>query len=487
MKKHMQRHIRRAGTWTAVAASAALLAACGGGGGSADGGTPTTVASQGVITQLGSIWVNGVHWDDSGAAIEVDDNPSGHEALRVGMVVTVEGTMDDSGNAVATRVVFDDELKGPVSGLDPAAGTFAVLGQTVHTSPDGTVFHDTGRCTGTGSGLAALADGNVVEVSGHRNAAGEVEATYVECKAPDLAAFATAQGKRKLELRATVTADPDDGATFQVGTQTVDYREAVVDDGMPPHPWSGTFVEVKCDPEARADDGIGDVTDCIDGSGVLHATKVEPAMEGLGDVDADEVEIEGFVTDFAGPSDFEVAGQPVDASGNVRFVDGTAADLADGVRVEVEGQLSAGGVLVAHKVKFKGGVRLTGVAQGGAIMGIAVTGDTLTDGQAYEVRGRWTGSAVSAVRAEPEDGFDPDDWELRAPASLAQGIADPVFELLGVQVDTTNATFEAEDDVVLTRAGFFARLTNGTGLQSVKVKGSYDGGVLTARKVEFDD
>ena len=58
----------------------------------------------------------------------------------------------------------------------------------------------------------------------------------------------------------------------------------------------------------------------------------------------------GPITDFVSKADFRVQGQRVDASG-ARFIGGTDADLANGVRVRVAGQLSAGTV-VAFSVTF---------------------------------------------------------------------------------------------------------------------------------------
>jgi hypothetical protein len=67
--------------------------------------------------------------------------------------------------------------------------------------------------------------------------------------------------------------------------------------------------------------------------------------------------LEGFITDFVSTSNFKVGGVAVNASGSgVVFKNGTAAQLANGVRIEVEGVTRAG-VLAASQieVKTKGG------------------------------------------------------------------------------------------------------------------------------------
>jgi len=91
---------------------ASLLAACGGSGSSdspnlGTGTTPaptppvsTTVTTTGVITGFGSIIVNGVHYQTNGSAISTDDSPAAIEGdLAVGMMVTIDGTLDDDGKS----------------------------------------------------------------------------------------------------------------------------------------------------------------------------------------------------------------------------------------------------------------------------------------------------------------------------------------------------------------------------------------------------
>src|SRR5690349_13689822 len=85
--------------YAVLAAAAAIVAAGCGGGSSSNNGTNTAAlrVSQGAVTQVQgtSIVVNGTTFDDSSASVTVDDNPTGHEALQPGMVVTVK--VDDKG------------------------------------------------------------------------------------------------------------------------------------------------------------------------------------------------------------------------------------------------------------------------------------------------------------------------------------------------------------------------------------------------------
>ena len=80
---------------------------------------------------------------------------------------------------------------------------------------------------------------------------------------------------------------------------------------------------------------------------------IQAAMTGTAIPDRAEAEIEGFITDFTSLASFRVNGTPVDASGaGVVFRKGTAGQLANGVRVEIEGRM-VDGVLVADQVEIK--------------------------------------------------------------------------------------------------------------------------------------
>jgi len=62
-------------------------------------------------------------------------------------------------------------------------------------------------------------------------------------------------------------------------------------------------------------------------------------------------ELEGFITDFTSRARFKVDGVAVDASrGDVVFDKGSAAQLAEGARIEVEGRVE-GGVLIAERIE----------------------------------------------------------------------------------------------------------------------------------------
>ena len=173
-----------------LAALAVLLAAvsvtgCGGGGGGGGGGKQPdgidrggrTIAS-GPITGFGSIWVNGVEYSTTAATITVDDSPGTESDLRVGQFVRIEGTVATGGTTgTATRVIYADDVEGPVQSIDVANRQLVVVGQVVQTG-FGTSF-DSSIQPNDVSGLTV---GDWIEVSGAVNSAGVVEATRIERK-----------------------------------------------------------------------------------------------------------------------------------------------------------------------------------------------------------------------------------------------------------------------------------------------------------------
>ncbi len=155
IRDHLFRRLRVA---LAALATGALAIGCGGGVGT--GGTGSFAS--GPITGFGSIIVNDVRFDDAGAVIEDGDGVRrGSSDLKLGMTVEIEsGAVSNSGGsarASASRIRYDSELRGPVGLVDVAGSSFTVLGQRVDVDPT-TVFD-----SALGS-LATLAPGASVEV-----------------------------------------------------------------------------------------------------------------------------------------------------------------------------------------------------------------------------------------------------------------------------------------------------------------------------------
>lgn len=318
------------------------LTACGGsgggGGGGDSGGSEVGYASTGIITGLGSIYVNGARFDTSGSTITIDDNPGAESDLAVGMRVTVNGSLNTDGvSGSATSVSFDDDLEGPVAsladvGTDGIFKTFTLLGREVRISADSTSFDVTGALSGTTFDFDTIANDNHVEISGYLDAGGVMIASRVELKATNF------NINDIVELRGTVVGFNSSTDTFTLANVTgitVDATGALVDDSLPGGIVDGSFVEVKGQCSTGA---------CV----AIDASEVESGLDDFSD--GDNVEVEGIITSLTDQNSFEVNGIPVHASGaSVTRIPATIV-LVVNKEVEVEGSIS-NGTLVATKVK----------------------------------------------------------------------------------------------------------------------------------------
>ncbi len=481
-----------------IALAAALLAsglfvACGGGGGGGGGGPATTSGVSVGQMASGSIIVNGIRFDDSGATIEIenDSTPSRGE-LRDGMIVEVTGTFNsDDATGTATRVRFEDTLEGPVTGLATSATglvkTFSVLGQQVRAEQGVTLFDNAvGAVT-----FATLANDQVLEISGLPDLNGVIQATFIQKKADTTAAFVAAGGIFEVKgIIGTVS-----GNTFTIGGLTIDRSSAV----MSGTPAVGQLAEVKGTSLTGA---------------TLIATSVEVNPDDL--ADAAKVEVEGFISALStGARTFLINDQLVNYA-NAQFLGGIEADLADGLKVEAEGPI-VGGVLAAVKIKFKESLRFeanvttvdpiagTLVLQGFPGLVVQTDGaltkikDNLALGSfantAVKLRGRLSGSTVLVTRLEMVNASPLGRTSVQGPVSTFNGVANSVTLFGQVVVNTVSindvgavggSNFEIED-LKVSRAAFFATLNVGD-----IVKARADNGVANTLswnqiEIELDD
>lgn len=294
--------------------TAMVMAACNGGGDLAGIGGSGFI-STGTITGFGSVYVNGVRFETDQARFEVEGVDGTQDDLRVGMVVQVQGSLNaDGSTGTASFIRYADDLQGPVSAIettaDPDIKRLTVLGQTVVISASDTAYDDVR--------FDDIVVGQVLEISGYYDQNDELQASYVELKDDD----------DDVEIRGVI--ENLNGLEFTVRGIAVDASSASIEDfanGLQ----NGIYVEVE-------GEFIGNV---------LIASEVE-AEDDLYD-DDDEVEIEGYITQFTAMNDFAVNGVPVDASGV-----STSLQLRLGERVEVEGYMR-NGVLIAEEIELRGG------------------------------------------------------------------------------------------------------------------------------------
>lgn len=468
----------------------ALLPACGGSsGGSSGGGTGGSGSAlvSGTVDSFGSIRVNGLTLETpAGTPVKIDDNPKGLDDLQVGMVVRVKAELNDdrvTGRAEGIEAVH--ELKGPVTAvLNPSTGTIGVLNQVVRLT-DTTVFAD------LPGGVGSLVVGDFVEVSGFRSADGSFRATRVQRKGAGFDDVPEAE----IDVKGTVANLDTTAETFRLGTLTVDYGLAVLDPSVAAAGGlaNGLVVEVKSD------------QDLLGGAVVASFIKAEnPELEhGI------EVRAKGIITSFVSATDFEVDGRFVTTTAQTQFRRGTAANLAVGRVVEVEGEVNDQGVLVAREVSFELAktVKLQGDVSAKTASSVTVLGVTvqvnastilrdkrddvspfdltqLQVGDRVDLRAFMESGSAVAARLERDDPRSDGRVILQGPTS---GVNGNVVTVLGAAVDTSTVSdsrFENAARQDISRAAFLQAA--GVAGTLVKFRGTQSPAGITWERAELE-
>ena len=311
-----------------AAGAVAQLTGCGGGGGGGVAGLSTGGTgsfTNGTITGIGSIIVNGIRYNnDTATVLHRDDGTVANVSLQLGMVVSIEGssvvpatTLNGTPTATASRISFGSEWQGPVG--VKAASSFEVLGHTVDVLAT-TIFD------GDVSLYSALTSSHYVEVYGYVDQVnGRIQASRVESSLAAPVSY---------KLSGSITQIDAVNRTATMGLLPVAWASGVQ---VPSGLTSGSFVRVQIDP--------------VSVSGVWSLTRIQLLTSPLVDLhadDADEAEIHGSITSYQSNASFSVNGIPVDASR--ASVTGT---LGLGVSVEVKGSISSQQV-VATQIEVQG-------------------------------------------------------------------------------------------------------------------------------------
>jgi hypothetical protein len=94
--------------------------------------------SSGAITGLSSVKLAGKEYETQNTSFVVDGQPGSQNDLKVGMVVTVNGSLSSTGTRSATTITQEDVVEGAIQFI-PGTDRIVVLGQTVLID-HGTVF-----------------------------------------------------------------------------------------------------------------------------------------------------------------------------------------------------------------------------------------------------------------------------------------------------------------------------------------------------------
>jgi len=269
------------------------------------------------------------------------------EPLLNGLKVKVDGSLNTAGTLMATKITLvvktgTMELKGVVSDYDPVAGTFFIRDQKVKITPD-TRFEDDKTA-------ADLSNGITVEVEGQ------------------IVAGVLIAGRIQLELETNNTNSP-----MEIEGIVSDYD-----------PVAGTFfvknrkVQITMDTRFGSDSTTANLSNGImvevEGrivAGVLIADEITLEEEIRINNNGKPLEIEGIVSDYdpvAGT--FFVKNRKVQITMDTRFEDNkTAADLSNGIMVEVKGKIVAA-VLIADEITLEEEIRINNNGKPMEIKGI---------------------------------------------------------------------------------------------------------------------
>lgn len=475
---------------------AGVLTACGGSGSNTDADGTLTAGnrevSTGTITGFGSVYVNGTRYDTSSASVKSDDSILNDVTeLKIGMKASVTS---DSTNQKASDVKYEEDVKGPADAeiTDFKAAAFSVMGQMV-TADDATIIDN--------SLSLPVNAGDILEISGIRQADDSILATYIEGKNP--------ANVSKYKVIGTARATNTGDKKFMIGDLQIDYSGANVGDLSNGNPTDGQLLEVKDEKVAY-----------VAGSKMLMATKVEPfdTFTGNGDdsTQVQNVEIETAVIGITTPGEqFQIPNFTVNIDpATTTFRYGTADEIGVGTVLQVKAVKNDSGELDASRITFKrNSTRMqASVDVGGVnkddnqltVAGVTVqlnagtemkdsgdklptfTIDEISDNDYLKIRG-FTSVNDTFIATRLERDKADDRVEIRGIVSnivVGTDSTPSSLDILGITITAGSAT--KFNDGASTSEAFFAALTDG--LSIVKVR--WDPFVDTAsapRQMENED
>jgi len=280
------------------------------------------VAAVGPITDLNSVTVNGIRYSTDAASVYVNGQPATTADLRLGQVVALRGDANYS-NATgsADEIRYNASVIGPLENIDQAAERLIVMGQTVLINVD-TVFA-AGIDPDT---LAGLTPGSTVQISGFRNADGDVLATRIETDAT----------ATDLQVTSVVSGLDQASLSFSMSRLVVDYSNAILIDLPQGMPANGMRVTAQ-----------GSLA-----NGILIVSQITAPVDHTSTAGG-RVDLAGIVTQFASSGEFWLNGRRVTTDSSTRFVNGQPSDLHANSEIAVGGAIDTDGTsIVAHEVTF---------------------------------------------------------------------------------------------------------------------------------------
>jgi hypothetical protein len=426
--------------------------------------------ASGPVTKFGSVYVNGIEYDTTGAQISVDGEPASESRLRVGQIVAVNALQNEEGTAgAAEEITYVSDVLGPIAQVDLQGGTIVVLGQKIKLLGD--TLMDPALPLG---GILGLVPGINVQVSGYPNSLGDLVATRIDL-------VLSSPGSAR--LRGVVSSLDTTARTFRVSSQTVDYSAATLAGPIT----NGDTVVV-----------AGTIQSA---TSVLRATQVQE-QSGMGGAEGERGEIRGLITALSSASNFKIGMQQIVTDGATQFVL-HGQTLGPNLNVTVKGVFDTAGAIVASRVEAtaSGLVGVLGAVEsvvGNTVKVLGVTfeisGATsfadnssqsvrqfavsdLRAGDYVEIRGRspQAGSPIQATVVERDDPATKAYVEGKPLQLLA-----PNLTVLGVPVLTTSQT-RFPTTGLLASLLFFLEAPGNT----VRVQGTQSGNTVVAERIDY--
>jgi len=285
------------------------------------GGTVVTGSGRfdfGMITDFGSVFVNGIEYFTNTAAISINGQTNRPESeLKIGMPIKVTGTLNSDGRTgQANTIIYNADLIGVIDGTPTVAGTghaFSIYGLAVTTGPD-TIYSGVLNPLDLGAGDAA-------EVAGFFDA----NTNSILAKRIELRTMAA-------PLQLTGRIGNLSALSFTLGNLVVNYTASVVR-GSVGALGNGMRVRVRAATQTS--------------TGTIDALSIERVDNDLDQFSGNATSLQGVVANFNGSS-FTVGGLPATISRNTSFSSGNLFNMVNGAEVEVRGTIVAGAVAAAN-------------------------------------------------------------------------------------------------------------------------------------------
>jgi hypothetical protein len=244
--------------------------------------------------------------------------------FNLGEIVTVEGIINPDGKTgVATKIIFDDALEGPVT-KEGEASFIEVLGQRIDIDND-TLFHGFDN-------LADLRKAHRVEISGFVRKNRSILATSIRL---------IATSDRFLDITGYISRLDKAEKIFQINNLVVDYSRVLVPLGENPFE-NGFYVEVFSRFPLRDD--------------LMTASEVRVLSQGVFKPNT-YYQIGGTISRFDSITDFDVYGLPISTNSQTLLsrsagVVGALDKVGINKTVIVNGHTNKKGVLAADELTF---------------------------------------------------------------------------------------------------------------------------------------